>query len=264
MTDEALIRVSGLEVDYRGGGLLRRRSFRAVNNVSFDIPAGKTIGLVGESGSGKSTIGRAILRLVPASAGSITFRGEEITSWGSSTPRRYRRAVQVVFQDPSTSLNPRKTIEHTLAEVVLFHHGLRGPALTQRVTELIDDVGLARHLTSRFPHELSGGQQQRVAIARALAPGPDVLVCDEAVSALDVSTQSQVINLLQDLQEEHGMSYLFISHDLGVVRHISDTVAVLLHGEIVEQGDADDVYLHPREQYTKALLDAIPTMHGSR
>lgn len=260
-----LLEVADLSVTYRTGSTWygRPRHHTAVRGVSFSIEENHTMGLVGESGSGKSTIGRAILRMLTPSGGAIRYRGEDFTSWGPRTPLRYRQAVQVVFQDPSTSLNPRCTVEETVAESVRWHRHLTGQPLQDEVSRLLSDVGLARHHAGRYPHELSGGQQQRVAIARALAPRPELVVCDEAVSALDVSTQSQVINLLQDLQAEYGVSYLFISHDLSVVRHICDTIAVLHQGELVEMGEADRVYDHPEADYTTSLLSAIPRMSAA-
>ncbi len=238
-----------------GGGAPRP----AVDGVSLRIEPGRTFGLVGESGSGKSTIGRAILRLVDTSDGSIVFDGQDIADFGRRTPLSYRRAVQVVFQNPTTALNPSWTIEDILLEPIRMHRGLSSSAEESRlVDELLDQVGMSGYHRKRFPWELSGGQCQRVAIARALASQPRLIVCDEPVSALDVSTQSQVINLLEDLQEELGVAYLFIAHDLAVVRHISDEVGVMYSGRLMETGPAEQVYTAPAHPYTRMLLAAIP------
>lgn len=247
-----------LHVRYPLGRSLRgeRRFHMAVEGVSFSIGRAETFGLVGESGSGKSTIGRAILRLVRPAAGTILFDGQDLSDWGERTPVDYRRRVQVVFQDPRSSLNPRMRVGDVLREAVEFHFRTRREDTNRRVHELLSDVGLARDYGDRYPHELSGGQQQRVAIARALAPRPRLVVCDEPVSALDVSTQAQIINLLADLQAEHGLSYLFISHDLGVVSHISNRVGVLCQGRLVESGEREQIFLRPKHEYTRALLDA--------
>ncbi|WP_328467806.1 ABC transporter ATP-binding protein [Actinoplanes sp. NBC_00393] len=224
--------------------------------MNFDVAPGETLGLVGESGSGKSTTGRAILKLAEPTSGTIRFEGRDIGTMGLE----YRRAVQAVFQDPASSLNPR----HVVADAViasLRRHGLDRP--DERAAEAFEQVGLSRAHLSRYPAELSGGQQQRVAIARALALGPRLVVCDEAVSALDLSTQSQIINLLADLQAETGVSYLFIAHDLGIVRHLSHRIAVMLAGRIVEIAPADQLFQHPRHPYTRALLAASPVAHPS-
>lgn len=257
-----LLTVNDVAVRYRTGrDLWGRTRYRDVlHGVSLSIREGETYGLVGESGSGKSTLGRAILRLVPVASGSITFDGQEITAWGSKTPREYRRSVQVVFQNPLTSLNPRMLIEDILAESLAFHSNLTGVELSRGVQQLIDEVGLAAIHGQRYPYELSGGQQQRVAIARALAPRPFLVICDEAVSALDVSTQARVVSLLQDLQRERGLSYLFISHDLGIVQAISHQVGVLRGGRLVEQGPVSEIYRNPQDEYTRELLAASPVM----
>jgi oligopeptide/dipeptide ABC transporter ATP-binding protein len=231
---------------------------RAVDGVTFDVGAQETLGLVGESGSGKSTVARLVLRLIEPTEGEVDFEGLDITHLKPNELRRARRDMQIVFQDPYSSLDPRSTIAETIGEPLEIHEGLRGRARDQRVVELLDRVGLAAHLALRYPHEFSGGQRQRIAIARALALNPKFVVCDEAVSSLDVSTQSQVINLLMQLQEELGLSYLFIAHDLSVVRHISRRIAVMYLGRIVEQNDAEEVYRRPRHPYTEALLSAIP------
>jgi oligopeptide/dipeptide ABC transporter ATP-binding protein len=256
----ALLDVRDLTVDFQAGRAmgLRRRTTTAVDAVSFDIRPGETVGLVGESGSGKSTTGRALLRLVDVTRGTIHFDGRDVTAMGHRTPLEYRRAVQAVFQDPLASLNPRHAVA-TAVTTALRRHGVgnRGEA----AAEAFERVGLSRAHLDRFPAELSGGQRQRVAIARALALRPRLVVCDEAVSALDLSTQSQIINLLADLQASTGMSYLFISHDLGVTRHLSDRIAVLLAGRIVEFAPVRQLFGSPKHPYTRALIAASPAMH---
>lgn len=261
LADDVILRVEDLTIRYEKGrsiwGTARYRE--VVHGVSFSVRRGETFGLVGESGSGKSTIGRAMLRQIPVLSGRITFEGQKITDWPEGkTPLSYRRAVQVVFQSPRQSLNARMLARDTVGEAVRFHLGLQGRELDDRIARLFDDVGLPRHLGDRYPDELSGGQQQRVAIARALACDPRLVICDEAVSALDVSTQAQVIGLLRRLQEERGLSYVFISHDLGVVRNLCHHVGVLQHGRFTDLGSVEDVFERPRNDYTRALLDAIP------
>ncbi|MEV7009321.1 oligopeptide/dipeptide ABC transporter ATP-binding protein [Streptosporangium sp. NPDC051022] len=260
-----LLQVEGLSVRYPGGGLLRRREGRtAVHDVGFTVAAGRTFGLVGESGSGKSTTGRAVLRLVEPSAGRIVFDGREVTAFGRRTPASYRRDVQVVFQNPISALNPSMTVEELLAEPVRVHRAANRAETDAAVAELLEQVGLAAYHRRRLPFELSGGQRQRVAIARALAVRPRLLVCDEPVSALDVSTQSQVVNLFMDLQAELGIAYIFIAHDLSVVRHVSDDVGVMFAGRLVESGPADRVYDAPAHPYTRALLGAAPVPSPAR
>ncbi|GAA1940275.1 ATP-binding cassette domain-containing protein [Agromyces allii] len=253
-----LLSVRDLGISY---GASKRNPKLVVEGVTFDIFPGETLGLVGESGSGKSTTGRAVLRLLDVAAGSIAFDGVDITSFGRSTPLSYRRDVQAVFQDPSMSLNPRQPV-HMALTAALKRHGI-GDAASRRakVHEAFDLVGLQAAHLNRYPAELSGGQQQRVAIARALVLDPKLVICDEAVSALDLSTQSQIINLLSDLQEELGMSYLFIAHDLGIVRHISDRIAVMRTGRLVELATAHDLFEHPQHAYTRRLLGASPAEH---
>ena len=241
-------------------GLLSRvvGHVKAVDGVSFTVGAGETLGLVGESGCGKTTVGRSILRLIPATGGQVTFDGVDVFATEGEALRALRRQMQIIFQDPYSSLNPRMDIANIVGEPLLVHGIAKGSELTDRVGALLKRVGLLPEHMSRYPHEFSGGQRQRIGIARALALNPKFIVCDEAVSALDVSIQAQVINLLDELQEELGLSYLFIAHGLGVVRHISDRVAVMYLGRIVEMGPVDAVFESPKHPYTQALLSAIP------
>ncbi len=235
------------------------RHLRAVRDVSFDIARGETLGLVGESGSGKSTTGRMLVGLIPATAGSVHLFGEELTGPHSArTIERLRQRVQFVFQDPHGSLDPRMRVGDAIAEPIDVAGGTSRHDRQKRIEELLDTVGLPRACGERFPHEFSGGQRQRIGIARALALKPEFIVCDEPVSALDVSLQAQVINLLQDLQEAFGLSYLFIAHDLAVVRNISHRVAVMYAGAIVELAPRDELYAAPKHPYTQTLLDAVP------
>jgi oligopeptide transport system ATP-binding protein len=260
MTTTPLLQVSGLKKHFaaskRGGAPVR-----AVDDVSFEIHEGKTLGLVGESGCGKSTTGRSVLRLIEPSAGSVRFMGEEVSTLSSGALRSMRRHMQMVFQDPFASLNPRMTIGEVLEEPLLVH-GLYDRATRRRkVAEMLDVVGLSQAYASRHPHEFSGGQRQRVGIARAIITRPKLVVADEAVSALDVSIQAQILNLLQELQREFGLTYLFVSHDLAVIRHVSDTIGVMYLGRMVEYGSRDNIYNAPRHPYTQALLSAIPREH---
>ncbi len=243
------------------GGLFAKEvaAVKAVSDVSFDIIRGETLGLVGESGCGKSTLGRCLLRLIEPSSGQILFKGKDITQLGAKELRKLRRNMQIIFQDPYASLNPRMTIEEIVGEPLEIHKMFRTKAESRkRIFELLDLCGLRRESISRFPHEFSGGQRQRVCIARALAVNPEFIVCDEPVSALDVSIQAQIINLMQDLQKELKLTYLFIAHDLKVVEHISNRVAVMYLGKIVEMAKAEELYANPQHPYTKALLSAIP------
>jgi peptide/nickel transport system ATP-binding protein len=237
----------------------QRELVHAVDDVSFTILPGETLGLVGESGSGKTTTGRAILRRVPATEGSIRFRGEDITNTKGEALRKLRRHMQLVFQDPYASLNPRLTVAEIVGEPLLVHGIVKKPRDARgKVVELLELSGLPADAIDRYPHAFSGGQRQRIGIARALALEPDFIVADEPVSALDVSIQAQIVNLLQDLQERLGLTYLFIAHNLSVVRHISDRIAIMYAGKLVELSDRDSIYDRPRHPYTKALLSAVP------
>ncbi|WP_118133074.1 ABC transporter ATP-binding protein [Oceanicella sp. SM1341] len=241
-------------------GLLRRQvgAVQAVSDVSFSVKAGETLAIVGESGCGKSTTGRALLRLLEPSAGSVKLDGEEITALPPSRLRAARRQMQMVFQDPFGSLNPRMTVREILVEPMVLHGIASGERAEARVSELLRTVGLAPYHAERYPHEFSGGQRQRICIARALATRPRLIVCDEPVSALDVSVQAQIVNLLQDLQREFGLTYVFISHDLAVVRHIANRVAVMYLGRIVEEAETSALFADPRHPYTRALIAAAP------
>jgi peptide/nickel transport system ATP-binding protein len=255
-----LLDVRNLSVSFRlrSAPFAPKRRLRAVDDASFTIGAGETLGLVGESGSGKSTTGRGVLGLVRADSGVVQLAGTEVTALRGGDLRRFRRHAQMVFQDPYSSLDPSAQVGDSVAEPLKVHTDLRGQALQDRVGELFERVGLGRQHLRRYPYEFSGGQRQRIAIARAIALRPKLVVCDEAVSALDVSTQNQVINLLEDLRDADGTSYLFISHDLGVVRHIAHRVAVMYLGRLVEIGPTERLFAAPAHPYTVALLDASP------
>jgi len=261
---ETLLSVDHLKVYFPIlGGVFRRKigEVKAVDDVSFTITKGQTVGLVGESGSGKTTVGRAIIRLVQATAGTITYGDTVISNLSTAAFRPYRKKIQIIFQDPYSSLNPRLSIFEIIGEALEIHF----PQMSKndrraRVADLLDKVGLKRDHLDRYPHEFSGGQRQRVGIARALAVNPEFIVCDEPVSALDVSVQAQIVNLLQDLQEELGLTYLFIAHDLAVVEHISDFVLVMTEGKIVEAASAESIYENPQHEYTRKLLSAVPKL----
>ncbi len=260
--DEKLVDVRNLKMYFpvTAGFLVQRKvaDNKAVDNVSFDIKRSETMGLVGESGCGKSTTGRAILQLYKPTEGEVIFDGTDLAKLGGRALRGYRRRMQMIFQDPYASLNPRMSIRDIISEPLVIHGIGNGAERRERVAELMRIVGLNPFYASRFPHEFSGGQRQRIGIARALAVSPDFIVCDEPVSALDVSIQAQIINLLEELQEQFGLTYLFIAHDLAVVRHISDRVGVMYLGKLMELADRNEIYDNPLHPYTKALLSAVP------
>jgi len=259
---DVIMRAEGLVKHYPiKGGVLRRTvgHVRAVDGVSFDLHKGETLGIVGESGCGKSTLGRLLMRLEEPTGGRLTFDGVDVYAQRGGDMRRLRRDIQIVFQDPYTSLNPRKTVGDIVGEPYDIHPSAVGKGGKRaRVQELLDQVGLNPEHINRYPHQFSGGQRQRIGIARGIALNPKVLICDEPVSALDVSVQAQVVNLLEKLQDELGLAYVFIAHDLAVVRHISDRVGVMYLGKVVELGDEEQIYQRPTHPYTQALLSAVP------
>ena len=261
MAAETLLEVTNLKKYFpiKGGVFSKTVGYvYAVDDVSFTVDKGETLGLVGESGCGKSTTGRSILRLIEPTDGTVTFEGQDVTALDKNAMRALRREMQIIFQDPYASLNPRMTVGSIIGEPLEIHKIARGSEKTQRVASLLQKVGLRAEDMRKYPHEFSGGQRQRIGIARALALNPKLIVCDEPVSALDVSIQAQVINLLEDLQEEFGLSYLFIAHNLNVVEHISNRVAVMYLGQIVELASDTDLYNDPQHPYTEALLSAVP------
>jgi oligopeptide transport system ATP-binding protein len=259
--DDVLLRVDNLKVYFpilRGVFQRRVGDIKAVDGISFDVVRGETLGLVGESGCGKSTTGRAILQLYHLTAGSVILDGEDLATLRGRALRQRRRKMQMIFQDPYASLNPRMTIGEIVSEPLEVHNIAKGKEKSERIAYLLQVVGLNPHYANRYPHEFSGGQRQRVGIARALALEPSFIVCDEPISALDVSIQAQVVNLLEDIQKKMGLTYLFIAHDLSMVRHISNRVAVMYLGKMMELADRSEVYVNPLHPYTQALLSAIP------
>lgn len=261
MSNESLLRVENLVMHFPiYQGVIRRQvgAVHAVDGVSFEIYKGETLGLVGESGCGKSTTGRAILRLYKPTDGHVYYDGTDLASLSEREMRKMRRKLQIIFQDPYASLNPRMTVADIVGEPLIVHKVASGKEVQERVQELLALVGLNPAFADRYPHEFSGGQRQRIGVARSLALQPDLIICDEPISALDVSIQAQVINLLEDLQKQFGLTYLFIAHDLSVVRHISDRVAVMYLGVIVELAERNELYDHPLHPYSQALLSAVP------
>ena len=267
IVDPPLLEVRGLKKYFPvRGGIFHRvvNQVRAVDGVSFSIKRGQTLGLVGESGCGKSTLGRAILRLHEPSSGEILLDGTEITGFTRRQMVSERRRMQIIFQDPFASLSPRRTVAQTVREPLDVHGMGSKEEREQRVTELLDVVGMNPQVRDRYPHEFSGGQRQRIGIARALALNPDFIVADEPVSALDVSVQSQVLNLIAQLKRDHGIAFLFISHDLAVIQHVSDEIGVMYLGQLVERASVGDLYTRPKHPYTRALLSAVPTSDPTR
>ena len=250
-----LVEVQDLKIHFKQK---KNKVVKAVDGISFNIRRGETFGIVGESGCGKSTLGRGILRLIEPTAGTVIYDGKDMSTLNEKEMKELRQKIQIIFQDPSACLNPRRTMRQILMEPFRVHNIKDKDFINNRILELVDLVGLAEYHLSRYPHELSGGQKQRIGIARALALNPELIVCDEAVSALDVSVQAQVVNLLDDLQKKLGLTYIFISHNLNVVHHISDRIGVMYLGKMVEVVTADEMYDNPAHPYTKALLSAIP------
>ena len=260
-TNNILLKVDGLVKHFPiTRGIFRRQvgTVKAVDGISFEIKGRENLGLVGESGCGKSTAARVILQLLQATSGKVYFKEQELTSISREDLRKRRPQMQMIFQDPQDSLNPRMTVGSIISEPLFEHQRIKVKQRRERVEQLLNAVGLDPYVTNRYPHEFSGGQRQRIGIARALALSPDFIICDEPIAALDVSIQAQVINLLEDLQEEYGLTYLFISHDLSMIRHISDRVAVMYLGRIVELASSQELYSNPLHPYTKALLSAVP------
>lgn len=259
---EVLLEVKGLKKYFPIlAGLLRKKvgDIKAVDGIDFKIYQGEVLGMVGESGSGKSTAGRAAIRLIEPTAGQVNFQGENFLAFDQEKLKAARRKIQSVFQDPYASLNPRKSIGHSIGEALLYHNIVSSKGeQTDRIAEILKKIGLPPDAMNRYPHQFSGGQQQRICIGRAIALNPELIICDEAVSALDVSVQAQILNLLAELKETLGLSYLFISHDLSVIRHISDHVVVMRLGKVVEYGSIEEIFYNPQHPYTKTLLAAIP------
>lgn len=267
MAKKELLKVEGLKQYFPiKGGIFGRtvNHVKAVDDISFTIYEGETVSIVGESGCGKSTTGRAILRLEDPTDGKVIFQGTDLTKLSKREMRKYRKDLQIIFQDPYASINPRQTVASVLNEAMHIQNVLPPKERRARINELLETVGLQAYQADRYPHEFSGGQRQRIGIARALSVDPKLIICDEAVSALDVSIQAQVLNLLENLQKEYGLTYLFISHDLGVVRHISDRIIVMYLGKIVEIADKHSLFDNPQHPYTKALLSAIPVPDPDR
>ena len=268
MTGDVILRAEGLKKYYPiKTGVIRRTTghVRAVDGVSFELLRGETLGVVGESGCGKSTLGRMLMRLEEPTEGTLNFDGADVYSLKGEDMRRLRRDIQIVFQDPYTSLNPRKTVGDIIGEPFEIHPDVVPKAgRRKRVQELLEQVGLSPEHINRYPHQFSGGQRQRIGIARGIALNPKVLICDEPVSALDVSVQAQVINLLEDLQEEYGLTYLVVAHDLAVVRHISDRVVIMYLGRVMEIATTDEIFAHPHHPYAQALISELPKVGGHR
>jgi peptide/nickel transport system ATP-binding protein len=259
-SDEIVLKVQDLGKDFVSSeGLFGKRVFQAAKNVSFDLAKGKTLGVVGESGSGKTTVGLTLMRLHKATSGSAMYQGKDLFAMSDAEFKQYKRRIQIVFQNPYASLNPRFTVGQILVEPMQVHAiGADEAARETKAYELLDKVGLPKISFNKYPHEFSGGQRQRIAIARCLTMNPEILICDESVSALDVSVQAQVLNLLQDIQDEFKTSYIFISHDLAVVHYMSDEIMVMNQGAVVEQGDSNALFAAPKHEYTRMLLGAVP------
>jgi len=261
--DVPLLEVKNLKKYFssKSGLFKKKRYLHAVDDISFTLNKGETLGLVGESGCGKSTTGYSLVRLFDITGGEIYFKGNEIGNIEEKEMKKYRPKIQMIFQDPFSSLNPRMTVSDIVSEPLFIHRTMTTAEINKRVKDLLSLVGLSSYHADRFPHEFSGGQRQRIGIARALALNPDLIVCDEPISALDVSIQAQIVNLLQDLQKELGLSYIFIAHDLSMVKYISDRICVMYLGKIMEIADASDLYNNPQHPYTKALLSAVPEIN---